>query len=233
MKILALIPARKGSKRLPNKNSLILEGIPLIDWTIKTAKSISEISDILISTDDPNLLANAESQGVLAPWLRPKSLSEDDSSSVDVAIHAIDWYESKYGPIDGLILLQPTSPFRKVESVKSAIELFKLDMSRSIVSVRRLRDNLDWIINRSHDQTVGQLFSKSQIEYIKTEQDNLFYPTGSIYIIHPNVLRSQKKFMLKNSLLLEILDQKELVDIDTKWDLAQAKYLAGSNDADL
>jgi CMP-N-acetylneuraminic acid synthetase len=83
MKILALIPARKGSKRIPNKNSLVLEGIPLIDWTIKTAKSISEISDILISTDDPNLLAIAESQGVLAPWLRPQSLSEDDSLTSD------------------------------------------------------------------------------------------------------------------------------------------------------
>ena len=125
MKILALIPARGGSKRLPKKNILPLGGKPLISWTIDAVQDIPEIVDILVSTDTDEIASVAKAAGALVPWLRPPALSTDTATSMDVCFHALDWYEGEYGAVDGLLLLQPTSPFRKRETIKKGIELFK------------------------------------------------------------------------------------------------------------
>ena len=108
MRILALIAARGGSKRLPGKNMRLLGGKPLIIWSIDVAKNIPDICDILVSTDDPAIAAVCTEAGAYVPWLRPAELSTDTASPVDVALHALDWYRAKKGSVDGLLLLQPT-----------------------------------------------------------------------------------------------------------------------------
>ena len=90
MKILALILARGGSKRLPGKNIRVLGGRPLIGWSIDIGKLIPEVCDILVSTDDPKIQEVAKELGAYSPWLRPKELSTDNSSSVDAALHALE-----------------------------------------------------------------------------------------------------------------------------------------------
>ena len=112
MKILALITARSGSKRIPDKNIKKLCGRPLINWSIDVAKDVEDICDILVSTDSPIIAEIANKAGALVPWLRPEDMAIDSASSVDVSLHALDWYQSEVGKVDGLILLQPTSPFR-------------------------------------------------------------------------------------------------------------------------
>ena len=124
MRILALITARGGSKRLPGKNIRPLGGKPLIVWSIDVAKDSLEICDILVSTDDSAIAAVCEKAGAYVPWLRPAELAIDTASSVDVALHALDWYEAEKGAVDGLLLLQPTSPFRTQATVQRGIELF-------------------------------------------------------------------------------------------------------------
>ncbi len=124
MRILAVIPARGGSKRLPRKNIRPLGGIPLIFWSINAAKGISEICDILVSTDDPEIAEVTKNTGALVPWLRPRELATDTAQSVDVCLHALEWYEKEKGKVDGLMLLQPTSPFRTRGSILRGIELF-------------------------------------------------------------------------------------------------------------
>ena len=124
MRILALIPARAGSKRLPGKNIRRLGGKPLIFWSIDVVTGMSDIVDIMVSTDSPHIAEVAKNSGALVPWLRPDALASDTASSVDVAIHALDWYESEKGLVDGLLLLQPTSPFRTRETVSRGIKLF-------------------------------------------------------------------------------------------------------------
>ena len=99
MKILALITARSGSKRLPNKNMLKLGGKPLVKWSIDTLKEITCIKDILLSTDDNQIAEIGKKEKILVPWLRPKKLSSDNANSVDVAIHALNWYEKKISKI--------------------------------------------------------------------------------------------------------------------------------------
>ena len=125
MKILALILARGGSKRLPGKNIRILGGKPLIVWSLDVAQDIAEICTTLVSTDDLEIAKVCKEAGALVPWLRPAELSTDTAGSVDAALHALDWYEKEYGMVDGILLLQPTSPFRTKETVRKGIELFK------------------------------------------------------------------------------------------------------------
>jgi CMP-N,N'-diacetyllegionaminic acid synthase len=125
MRILALIPARGRSKRLPGKNIRVLGDKPLIVWSIDVAKDIPEICDILVSTDDSAIASICTDAGALVPWLRPADLATDTASSVDVVLHALDWYETQKGKVDGILLLQPTSPFRTKETMHKGIELFQ------------------------------------------------------------------------------------------------------------
>ena len=95
MRILALIPARGGSKRLPGKNMRQLGGKPLLTWSIDVVKDAPEICDILVSTDDDKIAEIARNANALVPWLRPADLARDKSSSEAVALHALDWYEKE------------------------------------------------------------------------------------------------------------------------------------------
>ena len=119
-----MVTARGGSKRLPGKNICILGGRPLIQWSVDAAKDIPEICDILVSTDDSQIAGIALSAGALVPWLRPAALATDTASSAAACIHALDWYEAERGKVDGLLLLQPTSPFRTRATIQQGIRLF-------------------------------------------------------------------------------------------------------------
>ena len=125
MKIVAIIPARGGSKRIPEKNIRRLGGKPLIHWTLDAALMVPEICNILVSTDDTKIAELSNRAGVLLPWLRPANLATDEASSVDVAIHSLNWYESNNGTVGGIILLKLTSPFRTVKTIQLGIDLFK------------------------------------------------------------------------------------------------------------
>ena len=122
--LLAVIPARGGSKRLPRKNLLELGGKPLISWTIESALKSGCFSNVLVSTDDQQISDIARNCGAFVPWLRPQELATDDASSIDVVLHAADWYEREVQCITGIMLLQPTSPFRSVETIRQACEVF-------------------------------------------------------------------------------------------------------------
>ena len=144
MRILALITARGGSKRVPGKNIRPLGGRPLIVWSIDLARGIPEICDILVSTDDAEILEIARGAGALAPWLRPAELATDSAASVDVCLHALDWYEDARGKVDGLMLLQPTSPFRSRATVLRGIGLFRDNQRRSVLGVSRAASHPLW-----------------------------------------------------------------------------------------
>ena len=137
MKILVIIPARKGSKRLKHKNILKLGNIPLVERTIKFAKKIKKNTDIIVSTDDKVVQKISKKNKVLAPFLRPRSLSNDKSKTSDVCIHAVKWYEKEYSQIDYILLLQPTSPFRELKNIYKAIYLIKKYKFESIISVSK------------------------------------------------------------------------------------------------
>lgn len=225
MKILALIPARGGSKRLPGKNTRILQGKPLIVWSIEVAKGIPEICDILISTDDPAISSVCKEAGALVPWLRPAALATDEASSVDVAIHALNWYESEKGAIDGLMLLQPTSPFRTKQTVCEGVALFKKNKQHSVLGISHCNDHPMWALKMENNCLVPFM---SESALLRRSQDLpvAYVVNGSFYLSSPEMLRANRTFMERGATPLLIESPKESFDIDTEWDFTLAETIS-------
>lgn len=212
MKVLAIIPARKGSKRLPGKNKKILGGVPMITWAINSVKEISEITDILISTDDPEIVKIARQHNVLAPWLRPEHLSSDEASSIDVTLHALNWYQKNVQKVDGVMLVQPTSPFRTRQSIMAALNEFK--SCESIVSVSTRNGNPGWAFHLESNLLVKP----------NGNVQNLYELNGLIYLCTPNFLIENQSFIAKDTRGLVINSKKESLDIDTQEDFDLAEF---------
>ena len=224
MRILALITARGGSKRLPGKNIRALGGKPLIVWSIDVVKDIPEICDILISTDDPEIAKICSEAGAYVPWLRPAELATDTASSVEVAEHALDWYEAEKGVVDGLLLLQPTSPFRTKKTVREGIELFRHNGLKPVLGVSPTHDHPMWTLKMEGDCLVPFM----QEHGFGTRSQDLppvFVVNGSFYLITPAELRVCRSFVGEKTIPLLIESAQEALDIDTEWDFKIAESI--------
>jgi len=125
MKILGLIPARGGSKGVPRKNIKLLGGKPLLQYTSEVALQSKYLSKVIVSTDDNEIKDVAQNLGLEVPFIRPKNLSEDSSTSLSVIQHALQFYKDNGDAFDAVCLLQVTSPFRNAEFLDKAIKKFK------------------------------------------------------------------------------------------------------------
>ncbi len=225
-KVLGIIPARKGSKRIVNKNIRQLGNKSLIEWTIESAAN-SEISDILVSTDDLYIAEIASNCGYPTPWLRPKILSTDEASSLDVIKHSVSWYIDCFGSVDAVVMLQPTSPFRKKNSINEALAYYFNQASphRSpVISVSPVDVNPEWcfrLIDNKPIPTIGwssfQLRSQDLPKYYKLN--------GSIYVLNPvDVIQGLQ--IVHHGFIPYIMESfPESVDIDTESDWKIAEML--------
>lgn len=223
MKILVLITARGGSKRVSGKNIRPLGGIPLIVWSIDVARGVPDVCDILVSTDDSEIADVARNAGALVPWLRPAELATDTASSVDVCLHALDWYESKKAKVDGLLLLQPTAPFRRRETVLQGIELFKNNNHHTVVGVSPAQSHPLWCFRI--DKNVLRPFIKGEkLEQRSQDLPPAYAINGVFYLITPNNLRKFHSFYAEEMLPLISDNLTESIDIDTEadWKMAEA-----------
>lgn len=224
MKILALIPARGGSKRLPGKNVRLLGGKPLIAWSIDVAKDIPEICDILVSTDDLGIAEVSREAGAYVPWLRPAELATDTASSVAVALHALDWYEAEKGVVDGLLLLQPTSPFRTRETLCKGIELFIKNGRQPVLGVSLTHAHPMWTLKLDGEYLVPFM----QEHGFGTRSQDLplaYVVNGSFYLISPAELRTRQSFVGEKTIPLITGLPQEALDIDTEWEFKMAESL--------
>ena len=227
MKILALITARGGSKRLPGKNILMLGGKELIVWSIDVAKNIPEICDILVTTDDLSISEVCKEAGALVPWLRPDHLATDMASSVDVVLHALDWYETENATIDGLLLLQPTSPFRTKTTLERGIELFGKNDYQTVLGVSRTQEKSMSMLRFEGDYLVP--FVKEQnLEESSQDSSPAYMVNGSFYLIAPEELRSYRSFVGLKTIPLLIESPQEALDIDTEQDFRMAELIVDS-----
>lgn len=232
MRILALITARGGSKRLPGKNLRVLGDRPLIVWSIDAARGIPEIVDVLVSTDDGATAEIARNAGALVPWLRPAGLATDQATSVDVSLHALDWYESAHGAVDGLLLLQPTSPFRRRESVLRGIELFGACGLRSVVGVSPAPSHPFWCYGINGGRM--QPFIADTPKNLRSQDlPPAYVVNGAFYLISPSELRAARAFIGADTAPLVMDQPEEQLDIDTAWDWMVAEAaLRGATAAD-
>lgn len=227
MKILALVPARGGSKRLPGKNTKLLAGKPLIAWTIQAALASGVCVDVLVSTDSEDIGAVATQYGALVPWLRPAELATDTSTSVDMAIHALDAYEEAHGTVDGLLLLQPTSPLRTAESIRSSVEIFIAgEGARAVVGVTSACVHPAWCFNMEGDH-IHPYLGWEVLGQRSQDLKPAYMLNGAIYLVSPAQLRAGRSFVPQNARPL-FMGAEESIDIDTAidWQLASATVTA-------
>jgi N-acylneuraminate cytidylyltransferase len=225
MKILALITARKGSKRIPRKNVRLLGGKPLVKWTIDLSQSIDDINETLVSTDDEKVFEVSEKSGCLVPWLRPPELSSDEAKSVDVALHAVDWYEQNREKVDGLLLLQPTTPFRTKSAVQEGINLFQKSSGKTVLGVSKTHDHPMWTFKKDGEY-LSHYFEGRGLEVRSQCLPEALVVNGSFYLISPHLLREHRSFFGPNTLPLIIDSSQEALDIDTEWDFKLAEVIA-------
>jgi len=202
-KIMALIPARGGSKGIKLKNIRPLLGKPLINWTIEQAFGSSYIDNVVVSTDDPKIAEVAVKSGAEVPFLRPKFLATDKARSIDVITHALDFFKGKGVEYDYLVLLEPTSPLRESADIDKATELLigNRFAATSIVSVSKVgaaHPAFDVMINK---KGLVLPYEADSLEG-KRRQDikELYFFDGTIYMSKVSALIKKRSFYHENTM---------------------------------
>lgn len=187
MKILVVIPARGGSKGIPHKNIKPLNGKPLIYYTIDVARQFTTDEDICVTTDDDEIIKVVEDYGLKVPFKRPDYLATDTCGSNEVIQHAWKFFDDKGIHYDAVLLLQPTSPFRKVEFLKEAVALYD-DSIDMVTSVKSAPCNPYY--DGFEDNEEGLLTISKGDGMIERRQDapKVWQLNGSIYVINPKSL---------------------------------------------
>ena len=223
MNILVIIPARGGSKGIPGKNIKLLGGKPLIYYAIDVARAIVDDTHICVSTDDDQFIRVVEQYGLSVPFIRPTELATDTAGSYGVLLHALSFYESKGEHFDAVVLLQVTSPFRTVNHVREALNLYNKDLDM-VVSVKETDSNPYYLC--FEEDTEGMLhISKGDGHYTRRQDCPPVYEyNGAIYIINPERMKAMPLNKFKKRVKY-VMDREHSVDLDTMMDWMIAEYM--------
>lgn len=224
-RILALIPARGGSKRLPRKNLLSVGGKPLIAWSIEAGRYSKYVDRVVVSTDDAEIAAIAEERGADVPFIRPAELSGDEASSMDVVRHAANYLEQHGDIFDYLLLLQPTSPLRTHKHIDEAVELLIRKNGDSVVSVTAVEHPVEWTNSLPEDLSMKQFISEENRGKRSQDFPTRYRLNGAIYLVSMARLVESDSLLLDDGGYAYIMNDKESVDIDNKPDLEFARLL--------
>lgn len=226
MKILAIIPARGGSKGIPGKNIKLLNGKPLLVYTSEIALESEYLTEVIISTEDAQIIKAAKSLGIKVPFVRPAELAQDNTPTIDAIIHALHWYETQNIFFDAVCLLQVTSPFRTVAFLNKAIEKFIEQGSDSLVSVQKVPHeyNPHWTFEVNSDGNLKIATGETEIISRRQELPAAYHRDGSIYITKTNVILKENSLYGKNIAFIES-DPEFYVNIDTMQDWEKAEKM--------
>jgi CMP-N,N'-diacetyllegionaminic acid synthase len=219
-KILAIIPARGGSKGIPKKNIKLLKGKPLIAWTIEEAKKSHFLDKIIVSTDDEEIMNVAKKWGAEVPFLRPSELAQDDTPGIAPVLHALEYF-SDY---EYVVVLQPTSPLRLVEDIDKAIELCEKSESDFCVSVTESKVIPDWLFLVNETGKLSPVFNDREIPYQRQKADKIYALNGAVYVGNKEALTKKRSFLTPETIPY-IMPNERSVDIDNIEDFYYCEYL--------
>jgi N-acylneuraminate cytidylyltransferase/CMP-N,N'-diacetyllegionaminic acid synthase len=220
--VIAIIPARGGSKGLPGKNIKHLLGKPLIQYTIEAALQAKHVSDVIISTDDKETYRIAVECGCRDTFLRKSSLAQDGSLAVDNYIYTIERLNNEFRYcIEDFIVLQPTSPLRESVDIDNAIELFIEKNADSVISYTEEYHPITWHKYVNGDGRFESIFPDN----IQNRQENRpsYFPNGAIYVFNYDLIKQKKYYSEKTYAYL--MSREKSVDIDTVDDFDYAEYV--------
>lgn len=216
--ILALIPARGGSKGLPKKNIKLLAGKPLIAWTIEQAKKSRYLDRIVVSTEDKAIASVARKYGADLPFMRPKKLAKDNSKLLDAIFYTLNKLEQKY---DLILLLQPTSPLRKTKDIDNSIRLLFKKCAQAIVSISPTESH-PYKSNILPSNGCLKSFAKAECN---RQELKLFYRVnGAIFLAYSDYLKKNRSFFNKQTFGY-LMPKERSLDIDTEIDFKVAQLL--------
>lgn len=219
MRVLAIIPARGGSKGLPGKNIKPLLGKPLIGWTIEQAKASKYITEIFVSTDSQEIADVAETFGIPVPELRPAELASDAATSASFVIYTIEKLRSEGKEFDYIILLEPTSPLRTIKDIDSIIELAMQNPDKTgVVSLGEVHMEHPTIVKtiNNEGQIIPYLENAAKITQ-RQETDKAYFPYGVGYLVKVDHFLKTHQFY-ESSSINYFIDRWQCYEIDDIYD---------------
>lgn len=222
--MLAVIPARGGSKGVPNKNIKELGGNPLISYTIHAAIDSGVFEKIIVSTDSLNIAETAMKYGAEIPFLRPEEISGDTVSSDDVILHALSFYKEQGIYFEEVCKLQPTSPFRNGKHIREAYNLYKERKANFLVSVCECEHSPLWAGKIEADLRMDYFLADEVKRACRQNLPTYYRLNGAIYMGKTCLFCENKNFFGSNSIAY-IMQQEDSVDIDSKLDFAVAQVI--------
>lgn len=221
MRILAIVPARGGSKGIKDKNIKEIEGRPLIEYTIEAAKCCEYIDEIVVSTDSEKIAKVAKKAGAKVPFLRPDELASDTARTIDVVLFTIEQLKLIGQEYDIVVLLQPTSPLRDEDDICGAIEKYVSCNMKSLVSVSEVSESpilMRQIVDETHMEKLLNINSTIR----RQDMAKYYMVNGSIYINKIEELNSDTS--LNDNVIPYVMDRSHSVDIDDYVDIEVMKY---------
>lgn len=226
-KILAIIPARSGSKGLKDKNIKIINGKPMINYTIEAALESDIFTNIIVSTDSQKYAEIALNAGAKVPFIRPKALATDDSTTTNVIMHAITEMEQEIGEYDYFMLLQPTSPLRTSENIKGAYSLMKEKNANAVVSVCKTDHNPLWSSTLNESLSLDNFLDTTENRR-RQALPNYYRLNGAIYLAEVSYYKKYNNFYYNDSYAY-IMNKRESIDVDDIIDFKLAEILMEEN----
>lgn len=228
--MIAIIPARGGSKGIPRKNVKTLGGIPLIAHTINAAKESECIDEIIVTTDDEEIASVAREYGASVPFMRPDYLAQDGSLAVDVYIHAVEWLnEHREKKIEKFMVLLPTTPFRTSNSIDGAYGFFINHGASTLIAVKEAPIPPGWYMKMDDKNVLNNCRFECGKEVQNRQNSSKYYiPCGAIYILDFELLKTKRTYYCDNTVGY-LLSNKEAVDIDSIEDFEYAEYCYGKS----
>ena len=223
---LAIVPARGGSKRLPRKNILDLNGKPLIAWSIESGLKSRYIDEVMATTDDNEIVEVSKKYGANVPFKRPGELANDHTTRSEVIRHAIEFYQDELGEkFDYLVLLQPTSPLRSEKDIDNAIEFMFEKRADAVVSVCELEHPIHWSGILPDDKNMSKFLDNVATKSRSQDLKKYYRLNGAIYICDVQKFLKEGCVFLKENIFAFEMSQEKSVDIDTRLDFKISKAL--------
>ena len=227
MKICSIITARGGSKGVPKKNIKPLNGKPVIAYSIEESLKSNLIKETYVTTENEEISEVSVKYGAKVID-RPKELAQDNSTSVDVVLHSLNYLEDNDDFPDFFVLLQPTSPLRTKEDIEKAIKLFIENECNALISVSQL-DHSSMMSFEIQNNFLTPNCDEKFLNKRRQELPSFYCPNGAIYITTPTSLRKNKTF-IPTKTIPYIMPKERSVDLDTELDFKFAEFILSNED---
>lgn len=223
--MIAIIPARGGSKGLPGKNIKLLNGLPLIAHSILAAKNSKHINKVVISTDSEEIAEICKKYGAEVPFLRPAELATDTALAIDNYIYTIEELQKLYKKeISEIVVLQPTSPLRTTEDIDNSIEIYLKNNADSVISMVEMVHPPIWAKKITDKGTIVEYFKNENGFKNRQDIEKAYIPNGAIFILKYSLIKNKYSYYSENTHPY-IMPLNRSADIDTQFDFDLAEFL--------